>query len=371
MARFFDCAVDTDLLTGMRLARAAIGRGDLVVMPTDTVYGIAADAFQPRPSSACSTRRAAARTSPPPVLVAGIPTLDALAESCPTPSARSSTASGPAASRRSCPRSPPSPGTSARPAAPSRSACPTTASPSSCSPRPARSPSARQPHRPARRADRPGGARPARRRRRRLPRQRRTPGRERPPPSSTPPRSATAPARSASSARASSRREHLQVVGDARGVSQRHGQEPEAAPVAPTTPPTSSRPDRRATSRRRPTEQPAHAEPDVRAGADEPATHRAPRARPSTRDHSSWLVAAVVTFVLSLVIWRLGMRYRLYPKIRERDVHTRPTPRLGGIAMFIGRARRASARLADPLLPPRLRRPEQIIAILGARLSSS
>jgi UDP-GlcNAc:undecaprenyl-phosphate/decaprenyl-phosphate GlcNAc-1-phosphate transferase len=47
-------------------------------------------------------------------------------------------------------------------------------------------------------------------------------------------------------------------------------------------------------------------------------------------------VAALVTFVLSWVIWKLSHRYRLYPKIRERDVHTRPTPRLGGVAMFIG-----------------------------------
>lgn len=46
--------------------------------------------------------------------------------------------------------------------------------------------------------------------------------------------------------------------------------------------------------------------------------------------------SALVTFLLSLVILKLSLRYRLYPKIRERDVHTRPTPRLGGIAMFFG-----------------------------------
>lgn len=47
-------------------------------------------------------------------------------------------------------------------------------------------------------------------------------------------------------------------------------------------------------------------------------------------------ISAVVTYGLSLLIWKLSMKYRLYPKVRERDVHTRPTPRLGGIAMFIG-----------------------------------
>ncbi len=39
---------------------------------------------------------------------------------------------------------------------------------------------------------------------------------------------------------------------------------------------------------------------------------------------------------MSLVVYRLSLKYRLYPKIRARDVHTRPTPRLGGIAMFLG-----------------------------------
>ena len=47
-------------------------------------------------------------------------------------------------------------------------------------------------------------------------------------------------------------------------------------------------------------------------------------------------VSAVVTFLLALLIWKLSTRYRLYPKIRERDVHSRPTPRLGGVAMFAG-----------------------------------
>ncbi|MCW4386660.1 undecaprenyl/decaprenyl-phosphate alpha-N-acetylglucosaminyl 1-phosphate transferase [Salinibacterium sp. SYSU T00001] len=47
-------------------------------------------------------------------------------------------------------------------------------------------------------------------------------------------------------------------------------------------------------------------------------------------------LSAVVTFALSFIILKLSLRFRLYPKIRERDVHTRPTPRLGGVAMFLG-----------------------------------
>jgi len=45
MQRLYDCAVDTDLLTGMRLAKIALQRDELVVLPTDTVYGLAANAF--------------------------------------------------------------------------------------------------------------------------------------------------------------------------------------------------------------------------------------------------------------------------------------------------------------------------------------
>ena len=47
-------------------------------------------------------------------------------------------------------------------------------------------------------------------------------------------------------------------------------------------------------------------------------------------------ISAAVTYGLAIVIWKLSTKYRLYPKIRERDVHTRPTPRLGGAAMFLG-----------------------------------
>jgi UDP-GlcNAc:undecaprenyl-phosphate GlcNAc-1-phosphate transferase len=48
------------------------------------------------------------------------------------------------------------------------------------------------------------------------------------------------------------------------------------------------------------------------------------------------VVAALVTWAFSLLILKLSHRYRLYPKIRSRDVHTSPTPRLGGVAMFLG-----------------------------------
>jgi len=83
MATIHDCSDQAELLTGMRLARVAIGRGELIVMPTDTVYGVAADAFSPEAVQRLLDAKGRTRQAPPPVLIPGIPTLDALAESVP------------------------------------------------------------------------------------------------------------------------------------------------------------------------------------------------------------------------------------------------------------------------------------------------
>jgi L-threonylcarbamoyladenylate synthase len=85
MTAIYDCSVDSQLLTGMRLARGAIGRGELVVIPTDTVYGVAADAFSAAAVERLLEAKGRERTSPPPVLIPGIPTLDALAREVPEP----------------------------------------------------------------------------------------------------------------------------------------------------------------------------------------------------------------------------------------------------------------------------------------------
>ncbi|QHF23933.1 threonylcarbamoyl-AMP synthase [Rathayibacter sp. VKM Ac-2804] len=83
MARIYDCSVDTDLLTGTRLARTAIGRGELVVLPTDTVYGIAANAFDAAAVQRLLDAKGRTRQSPPPVLIGDVAALDALAENVP------------------------------------------------------------------------------------------------------------------------------------------------------------------------------------------------------------------------------------------------------------------------------------------------
>ncbi|PWB96220.1 L-threonylcarbamoyladenylate synthase [Salinibacterium hongtaonis] len=83
MATIHDCSDPTELLSGMRLARKAISRGALVVMPTDTVYGVAADAFNPAAVQRLLDAKGRGRQSPPPVLIPSLATLDALAEDVP------------------------------------------------------------------------------------------------------------------------------------------------------------------------------------------------------------------------------------------------------------------------------------------------
>lgn len=80
MGAIYDSTQPEALLEGIRLARAAIGRGELVVMPTDTVYGVAADAFNAEAVVRLVTAKGRTPASPPPVLIGSLPTLDALAE---------------------------------------------------------------------------------------------------------------------------------------------------------------------------------------------------------------------------------------------------------------------------------------------------
>lgn len=80
------------------------------------------------------------------------------------------------------------------------------------------------------------------------------------------------------------------------------------------------------------------------------------------------VLSAGITFGLSIVIWKLSNKYRLYPKIRERDVHTRPTPRLGGIAMFIGIGITVAVASQFSQFHLVFARPGPVLAIFGAAL---
>lgn len=83
MSTVFNCLDTAELLAGTREARAALARGELVVLPTDTVYGLAADAFNVTAVQRLLDAKGRTRQSPPPVLIPSTQTLHALADSVP------------------------------------------------------------------------------------------------------------------------------------------------------------------------------------------------------------------------------------------------------------------------------------------------
>ncbi|WP_407320788.1 L-threonylcarbamoyladenylate synthase [Isoptericola halotolerans] len=68
---------------GIDEAVNTISRGGLVVLPTDTVYGIGADAFDADAVAALLAAKGRGRQMPPPVLVPDVRTLDGLATEVP------------------------------------------------------------------------------------------------------------------------------------------------------------------------------------------------------------------------------------------------------------------------------------------------
>ncbi len=78
----FDFTGD-ELAPAYRAAVDAIEAGDLVVMPTDTVYGLAADAFKADAVQRLLDAKGRGRDMPPPVLISVVESLDALATDVP------------------------------------------------------------------------------------------------------------------------------------------------------------------------------------------------------------------------------------------------------------------------------------------------
>ncbi|QWZ10406.1 threonylcarbamoyl-AMP synthase [Nocardioides panacis] len=83
-AQRFSTAEETEREAGIANAALAVQRGQLVVLPTDTVYGIGADAFDPESVRRLLAAKGRGREMPPPVLVSAPTTLDALAVGVPS-----------------------------------------------------------------------------------------------------------------------------------------------------------------------------------------------------------------------------------------------------------------------------------------------
>ena len=83
MSTRFDTSDETDREGGLAAAALAIRRGDLVVVPTDTVYGVGCDAFDADAVTRLLEAKGRGRDMPPPVLVSAVTTLDAITTGVP------------------------------------------------------------------------------------------------------------------------------------------------------------------------------------------------------------------------------------------------------------------------------------------------
>jgi tRNA threonylcarbamoyl adenosine modification protein (Sua5/YciO/YrdC/YwlC family) len=81
--RRFDCAQQNERVEGLREAATAVREGRLVVLPTDTVYGVGADAFDPAAVGRVLAAKGRGRNMPSPVLVGGPAQLDGLVDERP------------------------------------------------------------------------------------------------------------------------------------------------------------------------------------------------------------------------------------------------------------------------------------------------
>jgi L-threonylcarbamoyladenylate synthase len=69
MSKHFDCRDPEQRAAGIEAAVTAARAGELIVLPTDTVYGIGADAFIPASVTTMLAAKGRGRNMPPPVLV--------------------------------------------------------------------------------------------------------------------------------------------------------------------------------------------------------------------------------------------------------------------------------------------------------------
>src|SRR6478736_5378616 len=84
MSTTYPTASDDERETAIEAAAQAVQQGLLVVLPTDTVYGIGADAFDHQAVKSLLDDKGRGREMPPPVLISSATTLDALATGLPS-----------------------------------------------------------------------------------------------------------------------------------------------------------------------------------------------------------------------------------------------------------------------------------------------
>jgi tRNA threonylcarbamoyl adenosine modification protein (Sua5/YciO/YrdC/YwlC family) len=88
VADVFDCSDPDQREAGLTAAAGALSRGELVLLPTDTVYGVAADAFTPAAVTRLLAAKNRGRNMPVPVLIGEASTLAGLVVSTPPVASR-------------------------------------------------------------------------------------------------------------------------------------------------------------------------------------------------------------------------------------------------------------------------------------------
>jgi L-threonylcarbamoyladenylate synthase len=83
MSPVIDCTNEQGLAEGIAAAAEAIRRGEVVVLPTDTVYGLGVDAFAAEAVAKVLSAKGRGRDMPLPVLVPNQQTVDGLAADVP------------------------------------------------------------------------------------------------------------------------------------------------------------------------------------------------------------------------------------------------------------------------------------------------
>jgi tRNA threonylcarbamoyl adenosine modification protein (Sua5/YciO/YrdC/YwlC family) len=83
MSPVYDCTTEEGRLEGVAKAVEAVRAGEIVVLPTDTVYGVGADAFSAEAVASLLAAKGRGREMPPPVLVPSVRTVDGLATDVP------------------------------------------------------------------------------------------------------------------------------------------------------------------------------------------------------------------------------------------------------------------------------------------------
>jgi len=78
------------------------------------------------------------------------------------------------------------------------------------------------------------------------------------------------------------------------------------------------------------------------------------------------ITATVVSYLVSILLWKVGGRWVKQRDIRDRDVHQTPTPRLGGLAIFVSMLAATAVASQVGWFDEVFDNPRDVYALLGA-----